>query len=356
VKRISHFLAINRLSILPLTATISAIAIFILDTVTDLEIAAAVFYVAVVLMSVSFCQKRGVLLVGAACIVLTILSYFLTRSGSPQAGLVNCVISIAAIAATTYLVLKIDSAKVAVYEARAQLAHIARVTTFGELTASIAHEVNQPLAAVVTNGNAGLRWLTNQPANIEKTKQTLERIVREANRAGEIVGRIRNLARKAAPQNERFDFNETVLETIALTLSEIQRNHVSLNTELQDDLPSVFGDRIQLQQVVLNLIVNAIEATAAMEDGPHDLLVRTTNDNSRAVSFSVHDTGAGLESNKLNRVFDAFYTTRPDGMGMGLAISRSIVEAHGGRIWATPNEPRGAIFRFELPIREASVP
>ncbi|MEW6640624.1 sensor histidine kinase [Bradyrhizobium elkanii] len=356
MKRIPHFLEINRPSILPLIAAILAIAIFILDTVTDLEIAAAVFYVAVVLMSVSFCQKRGVMLVGAACIALAILSYFLTRSGSPEAGLINCVISISAITATTYLVLKIDSARVAVYEARAQLAHIARVTALGELTASIAHEVNQPLAAVVTNGNAGLRWLTNQPPNVEKTKQTLERIVREANRASEIVGRIRNLAKKTGPQNERFNFNETVLETIALMLSEIQRNHVSLQTELQDDLPLVFGDRIQLQQVVLNLLVNAVEAMAMMEEGPHNLLVSTTNDNTRTVLFAVHDTGTGLEPDKLNRLFDAFYTTKLEGMGMGLAISRSIVEAHGGRIWATQNERRGAIFQFELPIRRAGMP
>jgi signal transduction histidine kinase len=355
VKRISHFLAVNRLSILPLTAGGLAIGIFILDTLTDLEIAAAVFYVAVVLLSVSFCQMRGVLLVGAACIMLTILSYFLTRFGSPQAGLVNCVISVAAIAATTYLVLKIDSARVAVYEARAQLAHIARVTTLGELTASIAHEVNQPLAAVVTNGNAGLHWLASQPPNIQMTKQALERIVRDANRAGGIVARIRSLAKKTAPQNEWFDFNEAVLETVALTLSEIQRNHVLVETELQEDLPRVFGDKIQLQQVILNLIVNAIEATTAIEQGPHNLLLRTTKDKSRAVSFAVHDTGVGLESDKLNRVFDAFYTTRPEGMGMGLAISRSIVEAHDGRIWATPNEPRGTIFHVELPLRQAGL-
>ncbi|MGL5164341.1 MAG: sensor histidine kinase [Afipia sp.] len=355
MERIPQFLMANRLSFFPLLAAILAGAIFILDTVTDLEIAAAVFYVAVVLMSVSFCQKRGVMLVGAACIVLAILSYFLTRSGSPKAGLINCVISIAAIAATTYLVLKIDSAKVAVYEARAELAHIARVTTLGELTASIAHEVNQPLAAVVTNANASLRWLAIQPPDIVEARQALERIVREAKRASEIVGRIRSLAKKTPPKNDWFDINETVLETVALTFSEIQRNNVSLQTELQDELPSIFGDQVQLQQVILNLIVNAIEAIAATTEGPRELSLTTAFDNSDCVSVAVHDTGVGLDPEKLDRMLDAFYTTKPQGMGMGLAISRSIIEAHRGRIFAASNEPRGAIFRFVLPIRRTEM-
>lgn len=353
--RIPQFLAANRSSFLPLLAVILAGAIFILDTVTDLEIAAAVFYVAVVLMSVTFCQKRGVMLVGAACIVLAILSYFLTLSGSPEAGLINCVISIAAIAATTYLVLKIDSARVAVYEARAELAHIARVTTLGELTASIAHEVNQPLAAVVTNANASLRWLAIQPADIVEARQALERIVGEAKRASEIVGRIRGLARKAPPKNDWFNLNETVLEIVALTLSEIRRNNVSLRTELQDELPSIFGDQIQLQQVILNLILNAIEAIAATTEGARELLLTTEINGSDCVSVAVHDTGVGLDPENLDRMLDAFYTTKPQGMGMGLAISRSIIEAHRGRIFATSNEPRGAIFRFVLPIRRTEM-
>ena len=251
--------------LLVVTAVLSA-AIFAADTITDLEIAVAVFYVAVVLLSLNFCDARGVVLVSTACMVLTMLSFFLTRTGSPQSGLVNCIISISAIAATTYLALKIESARAAVHEARAQLAHIARVTTLGELTASIAHEVNQPLTAVVTSCSACLRWLSAQPPNLDKARQTLERMLRDANRASEVIGRIRGLAKRTPPEAKSLNVNDVVEETLAVTRSEIEKGGISLQTRLADDLPSVFADRIQLQQVVLNLIINAIEAM----DGDHE--------------------------------------------------------------------------------------
>jgi signal transduction histidine kinase len=349
MKRTPHSLAIARSSILPVATAALAIGIFVFDTVTDLEIAAAVFYVVVVLMSVSFCRKRGVVLVSTGCMALTLLSFFLTPGGSPHPGLINSIISLSAIGATSYLALKIVSAEVAVHEARAQLAHIARVTTLGELTASIAHEVNQPLTAVVTSGNACLRWLASQPPNLERAKNAVDRIVKDANRASDVVRRVRALAKRAPPHKEWLNINQTILETIALTRSEIEQNRIVLRTQLKDDLPRVLGDRIQLQQVILNLIINAIEGIGAAGEGPRELLVDSVRGDSHDVLVAVRDTGGGLTAGKVEHLFDPFYTTKSEGMGMGLTISRSIIEAHGGRVWATPNLPRGAVFQFTLP-------
>jgi PAS domain S-box-containing protein len=237
------------------------------------------------------------------------------------------------------------------YQARAQLAHISRVTTLGELTASIAHEVNQPLAGVVSSGNACLHWLASQPPDVEKARQSVERIIRDANRASEVVGRVRGLAKKAPPHKVWLNLNETVLEVIALTRREIEQSHVLLRTQLSDDLPLVWADRIQSQQVILNLVVNAIEAVGIVSDGPRDLLVSSVKDKANGVLVTVRDTGIGLDPGKLESIFDAFHTTKINGMGMGLAVSRSIIEAHGGRLWATPNELRGAAFQFTLPIQ-----
>jgi C4-dicarboxylate-specific signal transduction histidine kinase len=237
----------------------------------------------------------------------------------------------------------------ALRESQAELARVARMTTLGELTASIAHEVNQPLAGLVSSGNACLHWLANRPPNIENAIQSVERVIRDANRASEVVKRVRSLAKKDPPQKTWLNINETVLETVALTRAEAAQHRASLSTELSDDPLLVWADRIQLQQVILNLIMNAIEAVNAINDGPRDLLVSTAKHDSDGVLLSVRDSGIGLEPGKLDRIFDAFYTTKRDGMGMGLAVSRSIIEAHGGRLWASANEPRGAVFQFALP-------
>jgi signal transduction histidine kinase len=332
-------------SLRPIAATALAIAIFVVDSVTDLEIAVAVFYVAVVLMSISFLQKRGVLLVSAGCMLLTLLSYFLTPEGDPRSGLINCLISLSALGITTYLALKSASAQSAVHEARAHLAHIARVTTLGELTTSIAHEVNQPLAAVVTNGNACLRWLAGQPPNLAEARRTIEQIVEDANRASEVVQRIRRLAKGAPPLKDWLNINDTIVETIVLTRSEVQRNRISLRVQLADDLPPVLGDGVQLQQVILNLIINAIEAINATSDGPRELTVRSTKGVANGVQLAVSDSGIGLDPSRHDQIFDAFHTTKPDGMGMGLTISRAIAEAHGGSIRAAPRAPRGTVIR-----------
>jgi PAS domain S-box-containing protein len=235
------------------------------------------------------------------------------------------------------------------HEAQTELAHATRVTTLGELTASIAHEVNQPLAGVVSSGNACLRWLASQPPNIENAKQSAERIIRDANRASEVIQRVRSLAKKEPLQKVWLNINETVLETLVLTRMEVAQHRASLSMQLSDDAPLVWTDRIQLQQVILNLIMNAIEAVSAVGDGPRDLLVSTAKHEADGVLLTVRDSGTGLDPEKLDHIFDAFYTTKREGMGMGLAVSRSIIEAHGGRLWASPNKPRGAVFQFTLP-------
>jgi len=237
-------------------------------------------------------------------------------------------------------------------KAQAELAHVTRVATLGELTAAIAHEVNQPLAAVVTSGNACLRWLAGQPPNLAEARQAVGRIIKDGHRAGEVIGRIRSLIKKAPPKRELIDFNEIIHDVIALVLSEVHRNRVSLIPQLAGDLPVVLGDRIQLEQVILNLIINGVEAIGRLKGGPRELLISSGRDESNSLLIAVRDTGVGLDSADLSRVFDPFFTTKPDGMGMGLAISRSIIESHGGRLWATSNSSQGAVFQFTIPASE----
>jgi PAS domain S-box-containing protein len=235
------------------------------------------------------------------------------------------------------------------HQTRTQLTHFARLTTLGELTASIAHEVNQPLSGVINSANAGVRWLDSQPPDIHRARQSIDRIIRDAGRASEVVARVRDLAKKTPPRKGWLNINETVEEIISLTRQEVRKNHVWLKTQLSDDVPPILADRIQLQQVILNLIINAVEALTAVPDAERVLQITTTADPSGDVSLTVGDSGPGLDQEKLEEIFGAFYTTKPDGMGMGLAVSRSIIEAHGGRLWANKNEPRGAIFQFTLP-------
>ena len=233
-------------------------------------------------------------------------------------------------------------------EERQALAHANRITTMGQLTASIAHEVNQPIAAVVTNAQAALRWLNMQPPDPEEVRQALDRIVRNGRRAGDVIGRIRALVAKAPPRNDQLDLNEVMLDVIALTRSELRGSGTALQTQLADGLPLILGDRIQLQQVMLNLIFNAVEAMSEAHGGSRELLIRTDQDRPGGVLVAVQDSGPGLKPESIDRLFDAFYTTKSGGMGMGLSICRAIVEAHGGRMWATANVPQGAAFLFSL--------
>jgi PAS domain S-box-containing protein len=234
-------------------------------------------------------------------------------------------------------------------KAQAELAHVTRVTTMSALTASIAHEVNQPLGAIVTNANAALRWLAHQPPNLAEARETLGRIVQDGHRAGAVIGRVRTLLRKTATITTRLDLNELIRETVALVQGEVRRHRIRLRTALAPDLPPVAGDRVQLQQVVLNLVLNGLEAMKEGAERPRELLIRSRLDETGAVLVAVHDTGVGLDPQHVERVFEAFYTTKPEGLGMGLAICRSIIEAHGGQLWASANKPRGAVFQFTLP-------
>ncbi len=236
----------------------------------------------------------------------------------------------------------------ALHRAQAELAHVTRVTTLGEMIASIAHEINQPLSGIITNGNASLRWLGGDPPNLDEVRDAARRIIRDGNRASEVIARIRALSKKAGTAKERLDLNQTIQEMITLTIGEVRRNGVELSTELAADIPAISGDRVELQQVVLNLIKNGIEAMGGIDDRARELLIKTESDAVGRVRVIVRDSGTGLNPLNMERIFDAFYTTKSEGMGMGLAISRSIVENHGGNLWAVPNDGPGATFQFTL--------
>ena len=233
----------------------------------------------------------------------------------------------------------------------ADLAHINRVSMMGELAASVAHEVNQPLSGVVSNASAGLRWLAGDAPNLEEAREGLRRIVRDGKRAGDIIARIRALTKKAVASGEKLDLNETIGEVLALVGDETRRKSVIIRTQFADDLSPVSGDRVQLQQVVLNLVMNAIEAMSVVDERARELAIGTRNIDPDQVQVTVQDSGTGIDPQTIDRIFDSFYTTKPGGMGMGLSISRSILQAHGGRIWATANDGRGTIFHFTLPKR-----
>ena len=237
-------------------------------------------------------------------------------------------------------------------ESRAELARFNRVTLLGEMTASIAHEINQPISGAITSANAAVHWLEAEPPNTEEVRRSLERIIKDGHRAGEIIARVRDLARKTPPRKDTLDINEAVGEVLTLAQRELQSNAVKVSVHLSPDLPLIRADRIQIQQVLLNLVVNAIEA---MTSRAQRQLVVTAWRDSSDVFVEVRDTGEGLEPAAGERLFQSFYTTKDGGMGMGLSVSRSIVEAHGGRLSAEPNEPNGAIFRFSLPIVEPSI-
>ena len=240
----------------------------------------------------------------------------------------------------------------ALRKTQAELAHVTRVATLGEMTASIAHEINQPLGALVNNAGACLGWLDSE--NLEEARNSVALVMDDARRASEIITRIRALVKKAPPQKDWLDINQIIREVIALAQSELQRNRITLETQLSDNVPPILADRIQLQQVMLNLMMNAIEAMTQVTT-PRELLISSEADDSKGVVVVVRDSGAGLDSKSLERLFEPFYTTKPQGMGMGLAICRSIIEAHGGKLWAIANEDRGAIFQFTLPIGSEKV-
>jgi signal transduction histidine kinase len=266
---------------------------------------------------------------------------------------------------------KLQQNEISLREAQNELAHVSRVTMMGELAASIAHEVNQPLAGMLTNANASLRWLADDSPNLAEARDAIQRIVRDGNRTSDVITRMRALIKKAPAAQEPLAINPTIQEVLALTQPELRRNRVLLQTQFADDLPIVFGDKVQLQQVILNLVMNAIEAMNGIAEGARELqvssqkmtetqfepgkeTVEARDASERGQSFvliAVRDSGPGLDPAQLQRVFETFYTTKSLGMGMGLAISRSIIESHHGRLWVSSNSPRGAVFQFTLPCQ-----
>jgi signal transduction histidine kinase len=227
---------------------------------------------------------------------------------------------------------------------------VTRVTTLGELAASIAHELNQPLAAIVADANACLNWLAEAHPNLELVRETLAAIVTDGHRAAEVIQRIRRLTTTSAPQKAPLDINGVIRDVVPLVRAELQSHQVSLEFDFARDLPSAAGDRVQLQQVVINLVINAIEAMASLTDRAREVVIRSAPHEPGYVRVSVQDTGIGIDPTTADALFNAFFTTKPGGMGMGLSISRSIIEAHGGRLWASPDPGPGATFQFSLPL------
>jgi len=234
-------------------------------------------------------------------------------------------------------------------EVQMELAHANRVAAMGQLSASIAHEISQPLGAVLSYANAASHWLAAQPPAVEEVRGALDFIVKSGVQASEVVDRIRALVKKAPPRTDKLEINEAVLEVIGLTRNEMAKNGISVRTQLTEALPAIQGDRVQLQQVILNLLINAMEAMSARSEGPRDLLISTAKTDSEGVLVAVRDSGPGLAPESVERLFEPFYTTKPGGLGMGLSICRSIIESHHGRLWATANTPHGAVFQFNLP-------
>ena len=462
--------------VVPALTAVVAVAIFVVDTLTPLDLAVAVLYVAVVLLAVDFAGYTGILAIAAGCAVLTIVSFVTTHDLTPGTGpMLRCFVSLAAIAITALLAARNQLAVAALRDqadlldlthdtvfvrdrddvirywnraaedlygwrsdeavgqpaaallkktfpmpypaileeleregrwegeighscrdgrqvtvssrwalqrdshgrpasvletntdvtaqraaedkldrTRSELAHLSRIATMGELTASIAHEVNQPLAAIVANGEAGLRWLGRTTPDLGETKKSIEAMLRNAQRASDVVRRLRALSTKSAPATAPLDLSAIAEETVQLVERELRAQGVQLSADLPAGLPTVEGDRVQLQQVLLNLLLNAIQALGVVPPERRTISVRVRRAVSEslgdAVVVTVEDTGAGIAEADVARLFDAFFTTRSDGMGMGLSISRSIVEAHGGRIEATNRSEGGAAFRVCLPV------
>jgi PAS domain S-box-containing protein len=243
----------------------------------------------------------------------------------------------------------------ALAKVRSELAHVARVACLGALTASIGHEVNQPLSGIITNASTCLRMLAADPPNVDGARETARRTIRDGNRASDVIARLRALFSKKDVATEPVDLNEATREVIALLRSEFQRSRVILHAELADDLPPATGDRVQLQQVILNLLRNASEAMSGVDDRPRKLVIRTEREEGNRVRLTVRDAGVGLGPQGADKLFEAFYTTKSGGMGIGLFVSRSIIEGHHGRLWAAPNDGPGATFCFSIPRASAGM-
>lgn len=330
-----------------LLACVMAI-LFAVDTTTNYEVAAAVFYTMVVLGAAPFLNRRSLILLSALCIVLTVLSFAMTPKGNLSTGLANMGISIVTIFMTTGLILKMEVARQAAQDAHTKLVRIARIKSLEGLTTSIAHEINQPLAAIVTSGTACSHWLAHDPPNLDRARLALGRILQDAGRASSIVARVRSLTRGETPKATVFVFNDAVQDVVGVSRGEIERHGIALKLELAPELPSVYADQVQIQQVIGNLLLNAIEAI--LSGPPRNRTIHMISEVANGmVQLSIHDSGAGIPAGIRDHLFEAFWTTKEDGMGIGLSISRTLVEANGGQIFVEQGETGGAIFWFTVP-------
>jgi signal transduction histidine kinase len=274
---------------------------------------------------------------------------YVRASGKPVFGAKGYFLGYRGTGADITAIIRADHAEEALRKAQMELAHVTRMTTLGELAASIAHEINQPLAAVVANGDACLRWLDRETPDLDAARRSVEWIINDGNRASDVIRRVRALANKTEIEKVALDLNDVIKEVIALVKSELTSHLVSLRMELTSALLMVRGDRVQLQQVMINLIMNGVEAMQSVTDRPRELVIRSSQEKIQQVLVSVTDCGVGISAANADRLFNAFFTTKSSGMGMGLSICRSIMEAHGGRLWVTANLPHGATFQFTLP-------
>src|SRR5882762_1432524 len=315
------------------------------------------------LLAVTVSSLFGGLWPGLFSVALSALAFdhFFLRTEFPQASESATFLRFAAFLAVALLITGLmeikrrveesrNRAEGALRQAQADLAHISRVTTLGELTASLAHEVKQPIAAAVTDANTCLRWLTRDHPDLEEAREASLRVVKDATRAAEIIDRIRLLFKKGTPQRELVDVNEVIREMILLLRNQATRYSIFVRTDLAADIPRIMGDRVQLQQVLMNLIINSFDAMKEVE-GTRSLAIKSQRAENEHVMLSVSDTGVGLPAQQADQIFNAFFTTKVRGTGLGLRISRSIVESHGGRLWAADNSPRGASFHFTLPTK-----
>ncbi len=323
--------------------------IFVADTVTDYAIAAAVFHTPLLLIAIRFLSSRQVVLLAVGSIALTVISFALTRSGHYEAGLVNTAISIIAIGVTTYLGLKLKSAQAAAHAARERLLRLSRLTTLGQLSTSIAHEVSQPLAAIAASAGACQRWLDADPANVDKARATALRIVADAERAKNVLERVRSITRNEAPARTAFDLNLATREIIELSQGELLRAHIVLTLTLPEDLPQAYADRVQIQQVIGNLLLNAIEALSESGRPDPQIHIQTQTLQTGHVQWRIQDNGPGLPAQQRQHLFDTFWTTKQAGLGLGLTISRAIMDANNGHIGIQGDAGSGAVFIFTLP-------
>ncbi|WP_322965900.1 sensor histidine kinase [Sphingomonas fuzhouensis] len=328
------------------------LGIFILDVVTDRVIAVAVLYIIPILLSLRSFSPARVMGLAGACVILTMLGSPLTRSGMTEAGMVNLAISLIAIVTTGYLGLRMLAHEAASHEARAHMRRLSRIGNLGELASSIAHEVNQPLAAIASSAGACRRWLDASPPDLVKARESLDRISRDAARAGDVVAGVRRLASRKPSMSDRADMVELVEECVAIARAELDRQQIRLDLTLPDDGAAVWGDRVQIQQIVVNLIINAIESVAQNGAAERRILL-TLAQQAGFVTLTVADTGPGLSREAVGHLWEPFWTSKDGGMGLGLTISRTIAEAHGGALECRPRGGRGAVFELRLPLTPA---